>query len=106
MREKASVELIFINSGLQNKAGHIYSLAKTVSEALARRRLRCRIFGLSGLDPSIAAEIGTQVASNVAGARARRAFGPTLDNLRTLLLCCRWVAIYNIAIFALACARV
>jgi hypothetical protein len=25
---------------------------------MTRRRLRCRIFGLSGLDPSIAAEIG------------------------------------------------
>jgi hypothetical protein len=44
MRENASVELIFIDSGLQNKAGHNYALAKTVSEALARRRLRCRIF--------------------------------------------------------------
>jgi hypothetical protein len=44
MGEKASVELIFIDSGLQNKASHNYALAKTVSEALARRRLRCRIF--------------------------------------------------------------
>ncbi len=85
MREKASVELVFIDSRLRNKAGHSYTLARTVSEALARRRLRCRIFGLSGLDPSIAAEIETQIASKVAGARALRAFGPTLDNLRTLL---------------------
>jgi|GEM_PF-4914658 len=38
--------------------------------------------------------------------RALRAFGPMLDNLRTLLLCCRWVAIYNIAMLALARARV
>jgi glycosyltransferase involved in cell wall biosynthesis len=58
MREKASVELIFIDSGLQNKAGHSYTLAKTVSVALARRKSRYRIFGLSGLDTSIAAEIG------------------------------------------------
>jgi glycosyltransferase involved in cell wall biosynthesis len=58
MREKASVELIFIDSGLQNKAGHSYALAKAVSGALARRKSRYRIFGLSGLDTSIAAEIG------------------------------------------------
>jgi hypothetical protein len=30
MREKASVELIFIDSGLQNKAGNNYALAKRV----------------------------------------------------------------------------
>ena len=57
-REKASMELILIDSGLLNKAGHSYTLAKTVSKALSRRRLRHRIFGLSGLDTSIAAEIG------------------------------------------------
>jgi glycosyltransferase involved in cell wall biosynthesis len=58
MREKASMELILIDSGLVNKAGHSYTLAKSVSGALARRKLRHRIFGLSGLDTSIAAEIG------------------------------------------------
>ncbi|MGH6848737.1 MAG: glycosyltransferase [Methylocella sp.] len=52
------MELILIDSGLLNKAGHSYTLAKTVSEVLARRKLRYRIFGLSGLDTSIAAEIG------------------------------------------------
>src|SRR4029077_10532566 len=31
---------------------------KTLSGALARRKLRYRIFGMSGLEPSIAAEIG------------------------------------------------
>jgi glycosyltransferase involved in cell wall biosynthesis len=52
------MELIFLDSGLLNKAGHSYKLAKTVSGALARRKLRYRIFGFSGLDTSIAAEIG------------------------------------------------
>ncbi len=52
------MELIFLDNGLLNKAGHSYELAKTLSEALSRRKLRFRIFGLSGLDPSIAAEIG------------------------------------------------
>ena len=58
LREKVSMELILIDSGLVNKVGHSYKLAKTVSGALARRKLRYRIFGLSGLDTSIAAEIG------------------------------------------------
>ena len=52
------MELILIDSGLVNKTGHHYTLAKTVSGALARRKLRYRIFGLIGLDTSIAAEIG------------------------------------------------
>jgi glycosyltransferase involved in cell wall biosynthesis len=52
------LELILIDSGLVNKTGHHYTLAKTVSGALARRKLRYRIFGLIGLDTSIAAEIG------------------------------------------------
>jgi glycosyltransferase involved in cell wall biosynthesis len=52
------MELILLDSGLVNKAGHSYTLAKKVSGALARRKLRYRIFGLSGLDTSIAAEIG------------------------------------------------
>jgi hypothetical protein len=52
------MELILIDSELRNKAGHSYTLAKTVSEALSRRKLRYRIFDLSGLDASIAAEIG------------------------------------------------
>jgi glycosyltransferase involved in cell wall biosynthesis len=52
------MELIFLDSGLFNKAGHSYKLAKTVSGDLARRKLRYRIFGFSGLDTSIAAEIG------------------------------------------------
>ncbi|HXN87985.1 MAG TPA: glycosyltransferase [Methylocella sp.] len=52
------MELVLIDSGLVNKTGHHYTLAKTVSGALARRKLRYRIFGQSGLDASIAAEIG------------------------------------------------
>jgi glycosyltransferase involved in cell wall biosynthesis len=52
------LELILIDSGLVDKAGHHYMLAKTVSGALARRKLRYRIFGQSGLDTSIAAESG------------------------------------------------
>ena len=65
MGEKASEELIFIDSGLQNKASHNYALAKTVLRA---RQDGVRGFGaaeaamphfcLSGLDPSIAAENG------------------------------------------------
>jgi cbb3-type cytochrome oxidase maturation protein len=45
-------------------------------------------------------------ASKVADARALHVFRPALDNLRTLFLCCRWVAIYDIVMSALACARV
>ncbi len=52
------MELILIDSGLVNKAGHHYMLDKAVSAALARRKLRYRIFGLIGLDTSIEAEIG------------------------------------------------
>ncbi|MGH6795496.1 MAG: glycosyltransferase [Methylocella sp.] len=52
------MELILLDSGLATKAGHSYRLAKTVAGALARRELRYRIFGLSGLDTSISAEIG------------------------------------------------
>jgi len=52
------MELILLDSGLMNKAGHSYTLAKTVSHSLARRKMRHRIFGLHCLDASIAAEIG------------------------------------------------
>jgi glycosyltransferase involved in cell wall biosynthesis len=52
------LELILLDSGLVNKTGHHYTLAKTVTRALARRKLRYRFFGMSGLDTSIAAEIG------------------------------------------------
>src|SRR2546430_8375367 len=52
------MELILLDCGLINKAGHSYTFAKTVSEVLARRRLRYRIFGLKGLDTSITAETG------------------------------------------------
>jgi hypothetical protein len=52
------LELTLIDSGLVNKTGHHYTLARTVSAALARRKLQYRIFSLSGLDTSIAAEIG------------------------------------------------
>jgi hypothetical protein len=36
MREKASMELILIDGGLLNKAGHSYRLAKIVSDPLPR----------------------------------------------------------------------
>ncbi|MGB6324474.1 MAG: glycosyltransferase [Methylocella sp.] len=52
------MELVLIDSGLVNKAGHHYTLAKTVCGALSRRNLRYRIFSLIGLDTSIEAEIG------------------------------------------------
>ena len=49
------MELILIDSGLVNKTGHHYMHAKTVCGALAWRKLRYRIFGMSGLDTSIVA---------------------------------------------------
>jgi len=52
------LELILIDSGLVNKVGHHYMLHKAVSGALARQKLRYRIFAQSGLESSIAAEIG------------------------------------------------
>ena len=52
------MELILIDSGLVNKVGHHYMLHKAVSGALARQKLRYRIFAQSGLESSIAAEIG------------------------------------------------
>jgi glycosyltransferase involved in cell wall biosynthesis len=52
------LELILIDSGLVNKVGHHYMLDKAVSGALARQKLRYRIFAQSGLEPSIVAEIG------------------------------------------------
>jgi glycosyltransferase involved in cell wall biosynthesis len=52
------LEVILIDSGLVNKAGHHYMLDKAVCGALARRKLRYRIFGLIGLDTSIEDEIG------------------------------------------------
>src|ERR1700758_516312 len=52
------MELIFLDAGLQNKAGHSYKLAKAVSQNLKRRNLPHRIFGLHSLEASIAAETG------------------------------------------------
>jgi glycosyltransferase involved in cell wall biosynthesis len=52
------MELIFLDAGLLNKAGHSYKLAKAVSQKLDRRNLRHRVFGLHSLEASIAAEIG------------------------------------------------
>ena len=52
------MEVVFLDNGLIGKGEHSYALAKSVSGALSRRRLRHRIFGLRGLDPSISAEIG------------------------------------------------
>lgn len=53
------MELIFIDSGLVNKGGHSYNLAKSLGETLSRRDLQFRVFGMRALDPSITAEIGT-----------------------------------------------
>src|SRR2546429_7895026 len=55
---KRQMELIFLDPGLLNKAGHSYKLAKAVSQKLDRRNLRHRVFGLHRLDASITAEIG------------------------------------------------
>jgi glycosyltransferase involved in cell wall biosynthesis len=52
------MELIFLDAGLQNKAGHSYKLAKAVSQNLKRRNLPHRVFGLHSLEASIAAETG------------------------------------------------
>ena len=52
------MELIFLDAGLQNKAGHSYRLAKAVSENLKRRNLPHRVFGLRSLEASIAQETG------------------------------------------------
>jgi glycosyltransferase involved in cell wall biosynthesis len=52
------MELIFLDAGLMNKAGHSYKLAKAVSQNLDHRKLRHRVFGLQSLEVSIAAEIG------------------------------------------------
>src|ERR1700730_1695976 len=52
------MELIFLDAGLLNKAGHSYKFAKAVSQNLDRRKLRHRIFGLHSLEASITAEIG------------------------------------------------
>src|SRR5262245_7490713 len=52
------MELIFLDAGLVNKAGHSYKLAKAASQNLAGRNLRHRVFGLHNLDTSIIAEIG------------------------------------------------
>jgi glycosyltransferase involved in cell wall biosynthesis len=52
------MELIFLDAGLQNKAGHSYTLAKAVSQNLKRRNLPHRIFGLRSLEAPIALETG------------------------------------------------
>jgi glycosyltransferase involved in cell wall biosynthesis len=52
------MELIFLDAGLKNKAGHSYKLARELSQYLIRAKLRHRFFGLHSLEPSIAAEIG------------------------------------------------
>jgi hypothetical protein len=43
------LELILIDSGLVNKVGHHYMLDKAVSGALARQKLRYRIFAQRGI---------------------------------------------------------
>jgi glycosyltransferase involved in cell wall biosynthesis len=52
------MELIFLDAGLQNKAGHSYTLAKAVSQNLRRRNLPHRVFGLHSLEAPIARETG------------------------------------------------
>jgi hypothetical protein len=52
------MEIIFLDNGLMTAGEHSYSLAKKVGEALARRALRHRVFGMKSIDPLIVAEIG------------------------------------------------
>ncbi|WP_026606734.1 glycosyltransferase [Methylocapsa acidiphila] len=51
------MEIIFLDNGLSSKAEHSYNLAKKVGEALTRRALRYRVFGMKSMDPSISGEI-------------------------------------------------
>jgi glycosyltransferase involved in cell wall biosynthesis len=52
------MEVIFLDNGLASKGEHSYNLAAKFTEAMARRKLRYRVFGLQSLDPSITAELG------------------------------------------------
>ncbi|MBO0734278.1 MAG: hypothetical protein J2P49_08180, partial [Methylocapsa sp.] len=52
------MELIFLDAGLTNKAGHSYKIARELSQYLCRRKLPHHIFGLHSLESSITAETG------------------------------------------------
>ena len=52
------MEVIFLDNGLTSKGEHSYNLAAKLAGALTRRNLRYHIFGLQGLDQSIAGELG------------------------------------------------
>jgi glycosyltransferase involved in cell wall biosynthesis len=52
------MEVIFLDNGLIGKGEHSYALAAKLAEALSRRNLRYRMFGVQSLDRSIAEELG------------------------------------------------
>ena len=52
------MEVIFLDNGLISKGEHSYALAAKLAEALSRRNLRYRMFGVQSLDRSIAEELG------------------------------------------------
>ena len=52
------MEVIFLDNGLISKGEHSYALAAKLAEALSRRNLRYRMFGVHSLDRSIAEELG------------------------------------------------
>ncbi len=52
------MEIVFLDNGLIGKGEHSYNLAAKLAEALSRRNLRYRMFGVQALDQSIVAEIG------------------------------------------------
>ena len=54
------MEVIFLDNGLIGKGEHSYALAAKLAEALSRRNLRYRMFGVQSLDRSIAEELGAR----------------------------------------------
>jgi len=52
------MEVIFLDNGFISKGEHSYTLAAKLAEALSRRNLRYRLFGVQSLDPSITEELG------------------------------------------------
>ena len=52
------MEVIFLDNGLISKGEHSYALAAKLAEALSRRNLRYRMFGVQSLDRSIVEELG------------------------------------------------
>lgn len=52
------MEVIVLDNGLTSKGEHSYTLAAKLAQALSRRNLQYRMFGVQSLDPSIAEELG------------------------------------------------